>query len=391
VFLQSAPPSGVSPEERARKVPAQLWGDWIAQYAPLRVDNEIAASALAAAVVFTGTRLTHSAALALLDPHAPSRQVTHVMRELGRSTHHVTTLHAVLRLAALLDTQDVPIDYARRRHLDYTDLLPESQWGQLCRDAGVSPGSGRRWELARAALYQELSGNPLRAMPTAWHTTRASPPAVARFVEELPPAVRAALDQIAAEFLVANGIQEPVTWTPEPTPQLPEVGPQIAPSWPPIRPARATATEAMPPDRLTQVYAAGASTYTIAADTRVSRQTVGRILADAGTRTRRGRPRTFDLDPRWLRDHYETKHWTIAQIAQLAGCSEMTINRHLHSAGIPVRPRGARINGSTSDAGRQRSDPPAPRGPSQAHGLRRSTPVEPSTNTRIPDTRRTSA
>jgi TniQ len=139
VFLQSAPPSGVSPEERARKVPAQLWGDWIAQYAPLRVDNEIAASALAAAVVFTGTRLTHSAALALLDPHAPSRQVTHVMRELGRSTHHVTTLHAVLRLAALLDTQDVPIDYARRRHLDYTDLLPESQWGQLCRDAGVSP------------------------------------------------------------------------------------------------------------------------------------------------------------------------------------------------------------------------------------------------------------
>ena len=392
VFLQSAPPSGASPEERARKVPAQLWGDWIARYAPLRVENEIAASALAAAVVFTGTRLTHSAALALLDPYAPSRQVTHVMRELGRSSHHVTTLHAVLRLAALLDAQDVPIDYARRRRLDYTDLLPESQWAQLCEEAGVSPGSGRRWELARALLYRELSGNPLRAMPTAWDTTRASAPAVARFVEELPPAVRARLDQIAAEFLVANGIQEPVTWTPEPTHQLPEDAPQIAAaSWPPNRPARAAATEVMPRDRLTQAYAAGASTYTIAADTRVSRQTVGRILADAGTRTRRGRSRTFDIDPRWLRDQYETKHWTIAQIAQLAGCSEMTINRHLHGAGIPVRPRGTRINGSPLDAGRQRSDLPAPRGPSRAHDLCGSSPDESSTSTRIPDTRRTSS
>lgn len=30
----------------------------------------------------------------------------------------------------------------------------------------------------------------------------------------------------------------------------------------------------------------------------------------------------------------------MAQIAHLAGCSEMTINRHLHAAGITVRPRG---------------------------------------------------
>ncbi len=63
------------------------------RYAPLRGGNEVAASAMAAAVVFTGTRLTHSAALALLDPHAPARQVTHVMRDLGRSSHDVGTLH----------------------------------------------------------------------------------------------------------------------------------------------------------------------------------------------------------------------------------------------------------------------------------------------------------
>lgn len=364
VFLQSAPPSAITPAERARKVPAQLWGDWISRYAPLRVENEIAASALAAAVVFTGTRLTHSAALALLDPHAPSRRVTHVMRELGRSLHDADTLHAMLRLAAFLDTHDVPIDYTRRRHLDYTELLPESEWGRLCREAGVSPGSGRRWRLARAFLYQKLSGNPLRAMPSGWDAARVSPPAVARFAEELPAAVRAQLDQISAEFLVANGIQEPVAWTPEPVDQLPEDGPQIAPaSWPPSRPARATAADAMPPDQLAQAYAAGATTYEIAAETRVSRQTVGRILADAGTRTRRGRPRTFNFDLHWLLDLYETQHLTIAQIAQRAGCSEMTINRHLHAAGIAVRPRGGARTDRSSCSPRRRPAPPWTRSP----------------------------
>lgn len=343
VFLQSAPPSGVSPEERARKVPAQLWGDWIAQYAPLRVDNEIAASALAAAVVFTGTRLTHSAALALLDPHAPSRQVTHVMRELGRSSHHVMTLHAVLRLAALLDVQDVPIDYARRRRLDYTGILPESQWRDVCRVADVSPGGGRRWRLARAFLYRMLSGNPLRTLPAVWDSTGVTPHTGSRFVKELPQAVRSRLKQVAAEFLVVNGIDEPVTWIPPSVDMIPADEAQLALAlWPPSRPARTAAMEARTPDELARAYAAGASTYEIAAGTGVSRQTVGRVLADSGASMRRGRPLTYTFDPGWLRDLYETQHRTIAQIAHLAGCGEMTISRHLRDAGIPVRPRGAR-------------------------------------------------
>jgi len=341
-FLQSAPPSGVSPAERARKVPAQLWDDWIARYAPRRFDHEIAASALAAAVVFTGTRLTHSAALALLDPHAPVRQVTHVMRDLGRSSHDTDTLQAVLRLAAFLDSQDVPIDYARRRRLDYTELLPEPQWGQLCREARVSPGGGRRWQLARAVLHRTLSGNPLRARPAAWPTTGLTPHVLARFVEEMPTPVRERLDRIAADFLTAHRIDEPVTWTPEEGHPVPETDLQSLPSsWPPIRPAQAAAAGVVSSDELVRAYAAGASTYEIAAEAQVSRQTVSRVLTDSGTSTRRGRPRRFDIDPQWLRGQYVTQQKTIPQIADVVGCSVMTINRHLHAAGIPVRPVGA--------------------------------------------------
>jgi nucleoside recognition membrane protein YjiH len=72
-------------------------------------------SALAAAVVFTGTRLTHSAALALLDSTAPIRQVTHVMREFGRPGAETPALAAILNLAAYLDSHETPIDYARRQ------------------------------------------------------------------------------------------------------------------------------------------------------------------------------------------------------------------------------------------------------------------------------------
>jgi len=343
VFLQSAPSSGVSPAERARKVPAQLWSEWITRHAPQRVGNEIAASALAAAVVFTGSRLTHSAALALLDPHAPARQVTHVMRDLGRSSHDVDTLHAILRLTTFLDIHDVPIDYARRRDLDYTRVLPETQWQDLCQVTGVSAGSGRRWRLARGFLYRMLSGSPLRTLPPGPEAAGVTPHTVARFAEQLPQAVRAGLEQVAAEFLLVNGIEEPLTWIPPLVDMIPADDAQLALAlWPPSRPARTAATENRSLNEIARAYSAGASTYEIAADTNVSRQTVARILTDTGTQTRRGRPRTFTFDPDWLRDQYETQQRTIAQIADLAGCSEMTINRHMHIAGITIRSGGAR-------------------------------------------------
>lgn len=347
VFLQSAPPSGVSPAERARTVPAELWDEWIAQHAPLRVANEIAASALAAAVVFTGTRLTHSAALALLDPDAPVRQVTHVMRDLGRSAHDVHTLDAILRLVAFLDTHHVPVDYTRRRALDYTGLLPEPEWRELCRAVGVSAGGGRRWRVARAFLYRTLSGNPLRTLPVGWGAREVSTRSVARFVEALPQEGRLRLEQIAADFLIANGIREPITWCPPVADTAPMERAQPASTvWPQSRPARTAAMKFTSPDDMVRAYTAGASTSEIAADAGVSRQTVSRILADAGTETRRGRPRAFTPDPVWLHEQYEMHQRTIAQIARIAGCSETTANRHLRASGIDLRPRGGRHTSS---------------------------------------------
>ena len=342
VFLQSAPISGQDPADRARKVPAQIWDEWMLRHAAHRIDPEIVAPALSAAVVFTGTRLTHAAALALLDPGAPSRRVTNVMREFGRREHETGTLRAILRLAAYLDTHDVPIDYARRRELDCTTVLPKEQWTQLCRRLNVQPGGGARWRNARALLHRMVTGSPISTAPAEWETSAVTANSVLAFDRSLPGEVREELEIAGREFLAAHQIDEPLTWSPpldEPVATSPD-SPAPPPSWATARTARAELAEILPVAELARAYDAGGTTYAIARDTGVSRQTVSRALSELGVVTRRGRNPSISIDDAWLRDHYEGEHCTIRQLADLAGCCASTIARRLRDAGVALRPRG---------------------------------------------------
>lgn len=341
-FLQSAALVDVDARERARWVPAQLWDEWTAVLAPGRMDREIAASALAAAVVFAGTRLTHAAALALLDSDAPVRQVTNVMREFGRGEHEHLALGVILRLVAFLDSHGSPIDYARRRSLDCSALLPDTQWREVCGGHNVHPGAGRRHRHARAHLFRLITGNPLRAVPGGWDAADVTLASEARFVGRIPEKLRVDLNRIGDEFLAAHGIDEPLTWTP-PLAQF-DIGPAMdVPgelSWPPARPSSARIDASVGADGIADRYQAGSSTYELAELAGVSRQTVSRLLADRST-TRRGRPPMHVIDERWLRHQYLDQRLTIGQIASLVGCSAPTISRRLRDAGIPIRPAGS--------------------------------------------------
>lgn len=79
---------------------------------------------------------------------------------------------ALVRLADYLDAHGVPIDYQRRRTLDYTDLLPEARWRQICDDVGVQPGQGLRLTVARSTLFEQMSGH---SQPTSPPPTSRSP------------------------------------------------------------------------------------------------------------------------------------------------------------------------------------------------------------------------
>lgn len=348
-FLQSAGPAEVDARERARKVPAQLWDEWTAVLAPGRMDREIAASALAAAVVFAGTRLTHAAALALLDSEAPVRQVTNVMREFGRGEHEHLALGVILRLVAYLDSHEPPIDYARRRNLDCSTLLPDTQWRDLCSRHNVHHGAGHRHRNARGHLFRLITGSRLRSMPKDWDADEITFSSVTRFANRAPEALTVDLARIGDEYLTAHGIDEPLTWMP-PFAQF-DIGtavdaPDDAP-WPPARPCSTRIDASVGADGITDRYQAGYSTYELAELAGVSRQTVSRLLADRSTSTRRGLPPMHVIDERWLRHQYLDQRLTIGQIAALVGCTTPTISRRLRDAGIPIRPAGSASEAAT--------------------------------------------
>lgn len=330
-FLQSAPMSERDPAERARKVPARIWDGWMELYGPTplpgtrSIGREIIAVAMSAAVVFAGTRLTHSAALALIDPIAPVRQVTYVMRILAGTEHHSTTALALLRLTSWLDGHDAPIDYARRRALDCRELLVEQEWDQICHELNLAPGGGGRWRHARALLYRELTGNPARSLDP-----KLAPSELDRFGDTLPASVRTALNGVGQSFLASRGINEPLTWAP-PLDDVPVTEPADPTGgvWPAARPGVAAVEARLPLDEIVVGYVSGATTYELAEMAGVSRQTISRILADASTPTRRGRPVTVDIDVARVRHLYDVEHKTMAQIADIMGCSPNTICRRL--------------------------------------------------------------
>ncbi len=336
--LQAMRVSTMEPAARAAKIPAVLWSEWTTRLAPRRLDAEIAGGALSAAIVFAGTRLTHGSAIRLLDPDMQGRQVSHVMRSLGRNAPEADTIGALARLAEFLDENPTRIDYARRRAIDYSGILPRDEWHEVCRTANVLAGGDRRWQLARAHLYALLSGNRLARAPFAADASFPSFVELQQFRDGLPGVVAEALQDSGAEFLSAQSIDEPVSWMPEleVAGMHADVLVRTDREWPRARPARA----AVRPSRAVAAYSAGRSVAEIAVDHGVARQTVSRVLDDAGVAARRGRRRAV-IDVGWLRQRYAVERHTIPEIAAEVGVTMTTINRHLEAAGIPRRPRGS--------------------------------------------------
>jgi hypothetical protein len=125
-------------------------------------------------------------------------------------------LTALTRLSDHLAADQVPIDYQRRRTLDYESLLPDTEWEHICRVTGASRGTGYKAHIVRAYLFQRLSTLPCDAPPAGVATTPAEFRAsLALFPTRLFPGLAAALDETACDFLARHRIRdEPVIWHP---------------------------------------------------------------------------------------------------------------------------------------------------------------------------------
>ncbi|WP_165758123.1 TniQ family protein [Mycolicibacter kumamotonensis] len=387
------PQRPVNDRDRRRRlprcIPTLLWPTWALTLCPPSFYQPSARTALAVAVLLVSTTLDVDDAAARLGNAVTPSNVAFLLWRLKASPFWEDIRSAFIRLSDHLDRDGAPIDYDRRRRLDYTGLLPEAQWKTLCRSIRISP---RGHCTARRYLREHLSGVPVAAADD--HRARHITGSLAEFPRRLTPELAEALHTCAVDFLAAQGItDEPVAWEPAidvlgtltlpgcgiddvditrlhrllrrdrlstraaarrldlsaglvryalerhpapprlPRPRTPRVG---AP-----RPGRAyqRAVDALPADRLRELYLGDRkSLRSIGVIAGVGPQTVRRLMRDYGipVRTPGGRARPV-VDPDWLHTEYVTKQRSMADISRQLGMKSEALAAAARHHGIPVR------------------------------------------------------
>lgn len=402
---------------RARKVPASLWPSWAVRLSPHDgAYHRFLAPVLSSAVLLVGNPMDLDEVATRLGSVTDSRTISRLLQLLVDDPRWEAIATAVTRLADYVDDNDVPIDYQRRRQLDYSDLLPPPQWLDLCRRTGVPSGQGRRGKMARCMLFARISGLPVEAAPDFAATGEAYFRAeTARFAAIRTPEFAAELDKTARDFLARHRIRgEPVTWRPPlgilsdldvpgPDPSLLDVArlhELVRQRAHPVQHAAAvlgTTVDAIrvaldehpaPAAPLTtaQARATGQvrhiarqvltekefrrryvdqhqSLYDIAKQTGFSRQVLTRLADEYGIALREG-PQDYKrkgvVERDWLFEQYVDRGRTLPDLAREKNMSTANMARWAHFHRIPLRSRGGASHDSSLRTIDQAADLPAP-------------------------------
>ena len=400
--------------QRARKVPALLWPACAVRLGPPDgAYRRTLAPVLSSAVLLAGSRMSLGEVATRLGSVTDGRTISRILQLLAGHPRWKAIATAVICLADYLDNHDVPIDYHRRRRLDYSDLLPPRQWLDLCRRTGVPPGHGRREKIVRCMLFARISGLPVEAAPDFGTVAKAYfRDGAAHFAAVRTPELAAALDEIARDFLARHRIRdEPVVWHPPvsllgdldlpgPDPSLIDVTRLHELVQERLYPAQhaadvlGTTIDAVrlvldehpaPSALLTAAQARGAgrvrhaarqvlteeefryrygdqhqSLNDIANQTGFSRRILARLAAEYGIALRQGRQNYKHkgiIDRDWLLEQYIDRRRTLPDLAREKMMSTANMARWAHHHQIPLRPRG----GASHDS--------FPRSTGQAAGL----------------------
>jgi len=212
--------SGTLARTRRRSLPSTFWPTWTARLLPRRNGHSgVRGSALAAAVLLVGTRLNHTEAAELLGGVVRHFPVTTTLQRLHTSPHWDDIRTALTALADHLDAQPSAVDYERRRHLDYTGLLPDPLWESIRRRTAETQHTrmlSLHASYARHLLFTRLSGLPPTHAPFPHPgTDDVFKFRLANFAGHLTPGLAAELDQAAQDFLALHQIRdEPIAWQP---------------------------------------------------------------------------------------------------------------------------------------------------------------------------------
>lgn len=200
----------------ASSVPAAFWPAWSARFIVEGMKAINLRPILSGATLLTGTTAHLTEISNHLGAITSAQALNCYLFALSHSPGWPTISTAVMRLNDFLAEQPAPINYTRRRQLDYSALLPVDRWQRICQTAGDLPGAGRKAIAARCYLIEKISGTPARSAVIDDH--RAHPhnlwKQARNFARTMTAQLRENLDDEARQFLQHNGIDEPLTWCP---------------------------------------------------------------------------------------------------------------------------------------------------------------------------------
>ena len=149
----------------SRRLPSMLWPAVSLRLPIPNCHLRQLRPALSIAVLLVNSRLDLDDAARLIDSHIDGHAASRVLQLLEQHNQWHSIRAALIRTADHLAEHESPIDYHRRRRLDYTTLLPDTIWAQICRDTATPGPWVIRARLARCFLFEKLSGLPAALAP----------------------------------------------------------------------------------------------------------------------------------------------------------------------------------------------------------------------------------
>ncbi len=327
--------TGALARARRHAIPSAFWPAWTARLLPGQDGYPgVRGPALAASLLLAGTRLTHAEAAELLGDVTTHWTVTSTLQRLHATPQWRDICTALTMLVGYLDAQPPAIDYERRRHLDYTSLLPDTEWEdiRLRTDRADHVQLSRRLApYARHVLFTRVSGLPFTRAPFARPGNDYNfKNRLAAFITYLTPELAAELTRVAEQFLLRRQIRdEPPAWQP-PAKILDGLnlpGPDLA---------SVDLSEIH-----TLARAGGASAAAIARRLGTTSDAIQAILlyhpapADPAGGARRRRAR-YDISREQLWDLHHVQGLSFTEIGQRAGYSRTAIKDLARTYGIPM-------------------------------------------------------
>ena len=335
--------NNIDVERIAPQLPSAMWPEWSIRFALPAALHQRWRPAIASAVLLVGSHMTPQSALERLGCTGDPDMVNRFLKHAAHQPNWASLSSALVRVADFLNTHQSPIDYDRRRALDYSCLLPDSEWNRVCVATGTLPGNGVKAEVARCYLLQMISGFTAHPSLAASFRRPGMHMRVLNFPLALTTQLDAALRRSATAFLETNHINEPCTWHPPLSvlhglslPRAESEGVDITALTSAAREANATISR-------------------IARRIKVSADTVRYLLERnpisgvdehaSGVRLeliRAGRHSALTAEA--LNELYCEYGLSIAAIARRYGTSNTTIARRARSQGIQIRPNGTYVD-----------------------------------------------